>query len=111
MKKSILKSTAVLAFLFLGANLSAQSGNDNNLIGKARGAAADCLNEYHSQGIAIAANVQTTGICFVSGSLHKVDFYTTINCHKQPCPKPFSVLVATVYFDCDNNVTSVECSK
>ena len=111
MKKTILKSTAVLAFLFFGNALSAQSNNDNNLIGKARGAAANCLNNYYSQGIAIAANVQTTGICFVSGSLHKVDFYTTVKCHQEPCPKPASYLIATVYFDCDNNVTSVDCKN
>ena len=112
MKKSILKSTAVLAFLFFGNALSAQSNNNNNnLIGKARGAAANCLNNYYSQGIAIAANVQTTGICFVSGSLNKVDFYTTVKCHQEPCPKPASYLIATVYFDCDNNVTSVDCKN
>lgn len=109
--KSILKSIAVMAFLFLGANVNAQSNNDNNLIGKARGAAAQCLSYYHSQGIAIGASVEATGICFVSGSLHKVTFYTTIKCHNEPCPKPASYLVATVYFDCDNNVSSVVCAN
>jgi hypothetical protein len=107
--KNTLKSIGVAAFLFFGATLTAQT-NDNNLIGKARGAAADCLNNYYSQGIAIAAGVETTGICFVSGELHKVNFYTTVRCHNEPCPKPASVLVATVYFDCDNNVSLVECN-
>lgn len=112
MKKIILKATAILAFLFLGTSLNAQNGgNDNALIGKARGAAANCLNDIYSQGIAIAASVETTGICFVSGSLHKVTFYTTVKCHTEPCPRPASYLVATVYFDCDNNVSFVECNN
>lgn len=111
MKKNILKITTALAFLFLGTTVNAQNSNDNALIGKARGAAADCINNYTSQGIAIAAGVETTGICFVSGELHKVTFYTTIKCHTEPCPRPMSLLVATVYFDCENNVTLVECSK
>lgn len=112
MKNTFLKTIAVLAFLFFGATVNAQSNNNNNdLIGKARGAAADCLNNYYSQGIAIVAGVETTGICFVSGELHKVTFRTTIKCHTQPCPRPYSLLVATVYFDCDNNITSVECNN
>lgn len=108
--KSILKPIAIIAFLSFGATVNAQS-NNNNLIGKARGAAANCLNNYYSEGIAIGASVETTGICFVSGELHKVTFYTTIKCHNEPCPKPASYLVATVYFDCSDNVTSVECNN
>ena len=111
MKKTFLTFGTTLTLLLAGSSLSAQSGNDNNLIGKARGAAADCINNYTSQGIAVAAGVETTGICFVSGELHKVTFYTTVKCHQEPCPKPASVLVATVYFDCDDNVTLVECAK
>jgi hypothetical protein len=112
MKKSILTLATALTLMFIGSNVNAQNGNnDQNLIGKARGAAHDCLTPYRSQGIDIAAGVETTGICFVSGSLHKVVFYTTVRCHSEPCPRPASVLVATVYFDCDNNVTSVECAN
>ena len=110
MKTTFLKTTAVLALLITGATLNAQSTNNNNLIGKARGAASNCLNYYYSQGISIGASVETTGICFVSGELHKVSFYTTVKCHNEPCPKPASVLVATVYFDCENKVTSVDCN-
>lgn len=111
MKKTLITLGTTLTLLLAGTSLNAQNGNDNNLIGKARGAAADCLNDYTSQGIAIAPQVETTGICFVSGELHKVSFYTTVKCHQEPCPKPASVLVATVYFDCDDNVTLVECAK
>lgn len=110
MKSTFLKATTVLAFLFLGTSLSAQNGgNDNGLIGKARGAASDCVNNYTAQGYDIAANVETTGICFVSGSLHKVTLYAKFKCNSEICPQVMSALVAIVYFDCNNTVTSVEC--
>jgi len=111
MKKALITIGTTLTLLFVGTSVNAQNTNNNNLIGKARGAAADCINNYTSQGIAVAAGVETTGICFVSGELHKVTFYTTVKCHQEPCPKPASILVATVYFDCDDNVTLVECAK
>lgn len=112
MKKTLITIGTTLTLLFCGTSLSAQNGgNDNGLIGKARGAAHDCLQPYHSQGIAIAAGVETTGICFVSGELHKVTFYTTVKCHNEPCPKIASMLVATVYFDCDDNVSYVDCNN
>jgi len=112
MKRTILSVVTALTFVMIGSAANAQSNNnDNNLIGKARGAANECLNPYVSQGIAIAASVETTGICFVSGELHQVSFYTTVRCHQEPCPKPASILVATVYFDCDDNVMSVECAQ
>lgn len=111
MKKAFITIGTTLALLFVGTSVNAQNVNDNNLIGKARGAAANCINAYTSHGVAVAAQVETTGICFVSGELHKVSFYTTVKCHQEPCPKPASILVATVYFDCEDNVTLVECAK
>lgn len=113
MKKALLTIGTTLTLLFYGTLLSAQNGggNDNQLIAKARNAAKDCINENTPAGMTVAAGVETTGICFVSGELHKVTFYTTVKCHQQPCPKPMSVLVATVYFDCDDNVTLVECAN
>lgn len=112
MKKTILSIVTAIAFVMIGNAASAQSNNnDNNLIGRARGAASECLTPYLSQGYAIDGQVETTGICFVSGSMHSVTFYTTSHCNNEPCPKPFSKLVATVYFDCDNNVMSVECAQ
>ena len=111
MKKTILTIATALTLVFTSGIAKAQNGNnDQDLIGKAKGAAHECLNEYRSEGIDIAASVETTGICFVSGSLHKVSFYTTVRCNNEPCPRPASVLIATVYFDCDDNVMSVECN-
>jgi hypothetical protein len=110
-KRPVMLVVAMFAFMAISNSVNAQSSNDEALIGKARGAAHDCLNTYLSNGIAVDASVETTGICFVSGELHKVVFYTTVRCHNEPCPKPASVLIATVYFDCDNNATSVECAN
>lgn len=113
MKNLLFKSSFVLFLLFTTSVSFAQSAknDNNNLVGKARGAAATCLTEYIQQGFAIASQVETTGICFVSGELKKVSFYTTVRCNTQPCPRPYSILIATVYFDCEGNVTSVECGK
>lgn len=111
MKKTLITIGTTLTLLFCGTSLSAQNGgNDNQLIAKARHSAKDCINDNTPAGMIVVANVETTGICFVSGSLHKVTFYTTVKCHNEPCPKPASMLVATVYFDCDNNVSTVECN-
>jgi len=109
MKKALFTIGTTLTLLLAGTSLNAQSGNDNGLIGKARGAAADCINDYTAQGYDIVGGVETTGICFVSGSLHKVTFYAKMKCHSEICPMVMTALVATVYFDCDDNVSSVEC--
>lgn len=109
MKKALLTLGTTLTLLLAGTSLNAQNGNDNNLIGKARGAASQCINDYTAQGYDIVGGVETTGICFVSGSLHKVTFYAKVKCQNEICPQVMAALVATVYFDCDNNVSSVEC--
>lgn len=110
MKKALFTIGTTLTLLLAGTSLNAQNGggNDNQLIAKARHAAHDCIKNVDAT---LAAQVETNGICIVSGELHKVTFYTTVKCHQEPCPKPASVLVATVYFDCDNNVTLVECAN
>jgi hypothetical protein len=108
MKKSLM--------LFVGmclaavTTVSAQSNNDQYLIAKAKVAAHDCLHDV-APGVEVDASVETYSICFVSGDLQKVVFYTTVKCHQEPCQKIMSRLVATVYFGCDNEVTSVECTN
>lgn len=112
MKKALLTIGTSLTLLFCGTSLNAQnSGNDNQLISKARHAAADCIKNTLPEGMIATGSVETTGICFVSGELHKVTFYSTIRCNQEPCPRPMSILLATVYFDCDDNITLVECAK
>lgn len=115
MKKSILSIFSVFTFVMIGSAVNAQQLNVHayqNLIGKARGAAHECIQPYVSQGIAIDGSVSAVGECSVKGGgLHTVSFYTTTHCHQEPCPRPASILVATVYFDCDDKVISVECAE
>jgi hypothetical protein len=112
MKKIVMLCAATLAFVACTSSLKAQNGgNDQQLIGKARGAAHECLQPYLSSGIAVDATVETTGICFVSGELHKVTFYTTVRCNTEPCPRPASEIIAVVYFGCEDTVMSVECAN
>ena len=109
MKKALLTIGTTLTLLLAGTSLSAQSGNDNGLIGKARAAASECIKTYSNQGYDIVAGVETTGICFVSGELHKVTFWAKVKCNSEICPQVMAALVATVYFDCEDKVSSVDC--
>lgn len=112
MKKSFFTFISTLILTFFATTLSAQHAKgENKLVAKARIAASTCIDQYVMQGISIVGQVETVGMCFPSGELRKVTFYTTIKCNQQPCPKPFSILVATVYFDCSENITLIECAK
>lgn len=112
MKKYLIAFATSLIFVFFTTTLSAQSTKgDNMLIAKARQAASSCITPFLSQGLSVDGQIETTGICFVSGELRKVTFYATVKCTHAPCPKPAATYVATVYFDCSNNVTLVECAK
>ena|ERR1700752_4391882 len=111
MKKALLTLGTTLTLLLAGTSLNAQNGggNNNQLIAKARHAASDCIKTYSNQGYDIVSGVETTGICFVSGELHKVTFWAKVKCNSEICPQVMAALVATVYFDCDDNVSTVEC--
>ncbi|MGV3631803.1 MAG: hypothetical protein ACO1O6_11390 [Bacteroidota bacterium] len=103
--KNLTKTLAAFAFCMMAFAATAQS--DNSYIGKARGAAHECLNDF--QGYRITATVEETAICFVSGSLHRVTFIASPNCApNEPCPM-IAILVATVEFDCDGNAYLVSC--
>ncbi|TNE54847.1 MAG: hypothetical protein EP338_05895 [Bacteroidetes bacterium] len=110
--KRIMSLAAVAAlsiFCFSFANAQNNLG-DNQLIGIARGAAHECLQDYQGNFYSIGANVETVGICFVEGFLKKVTFYAGPNCMpNQPCPSFPTVPVAEVLIDCDNKVISVTC--
>lgn len=103
--KKLNKTLTAIAFCMTAFAATAQS--DNSYIGKARGAAHDCLNDF--EGYRITATVEETAICFVSGSLHRVTFIATPNCQPNvPCPQ-VAILVATVEFDCEDNAYLVTC--
>lgn len=107
-KKSIVALVAIFAFSFAA---NAQSTNDQALIGKAREAAKECLQPYNGS-YEITASVEVTGICFVEGYTYKVTFAAGPKCSGTgPCPAFATILVATVYFDCDGNVISSECTN
>lgn len=101
------------AFFTLSGFTAPPNGNEEaQLIGRARGAAANCIAPHHAGGYEIDGQVETVGICFVSGELKRVSFYRTVRCNEQqnnPCPRPFVLLIATVDFGCDNEVVSVQC--
>lgn len=109
MKKIIQTLTLALFLAVTSFTVKAQSASDNSLIGKARAAAHDCLQQY--AGMDINASVQTTGICFAGGTTSRVTFSAGPRCSGNgPCPY-FMVLAATVDFDCEGNVISVNCNN
>lgn len=108
MKK--IKIIALLMFLTLAINFAnAQSNNQASLIGKAKGAAHTCLSNAQEAGFEFKGQVETAGICFVSGFITKVTFYKVPKCHQEPCPKPAAIAVAEVTFGCDGEVVNVNC--
>ncbi|MFL5753015.1 MAG: hypothetical protein ACJ76F_06380 [Bacteroidia bacterium] len=108
--KNLLKTLSVIFVFVATFSANAQSGNDNSLIGKARGAAHECLQPYHGSFYQIDASVETIAICFVSGELSRVTFTAGPNCSGPgPCPAFPTRIIATVEFDCEGNVASVTC--
>jgi hypothetical protein len=101
------------AVLFFSINtVSAQSDNENSLIGRAHGAAAQCLSDAHMPGYEINAQIETNAICFAGGFLQTVTFYQSPACHgnpSDPCPRPATRIVAEVTFGCEGEVISVTC--
>lgn len=109
------KMFRIFAFVICAATVqqaAAQSdAGDNGLIGKARAAAHECIQPYQGNW-EINATVETTGICLVSGNLHRVTIYAGPKCPpNQPCIMMVSQIIATVDFDCDGNVVHVECAN
>jgi hypothetical protein len=106
-----------LAFVSLSGFTTSRSmmtppNDDAQLIGRARGAANPCIGQAHNSFSSIEAQVEDIGICFVSGNLKRVSFYRVTRCNEQqqdPCPRPFVELVATVDFDCEENIIAVQC--
>lgn len=107
------KVLVVLSFICaLGISAaSAQSNNNNDLVGKARGVAHECISDAQAQGLEVDANAETVGICFVDGFITRVTFYASFRCHQEPCPKVMTRIVATVDFGCDGEVISNSCNQ
>lgn len=99
------------AMLLLGGSAMAQQNDsDASLIGKAQGAAADCIQPYRGSFWEISTGIEVTGICFVEGFLHRVTIYAGPNCiPNQPCSRIATRPIAYVDFDCDGNIMAVTC--
>lgn len=101
----------VMVALTFSAKSQNCNSSDQALIAKARIAARDCIRPYTQHGVQVKGSIETVSACFYQGFIKKVTFYTYIPCVHPPCPMVMSVLVATVYFNCDNNVSQVECAN
>lgn len=105
MKKLFLGLVATVA---IGFATMAQSTSDQGLIGRARGAAHECLQNAPS-GWEINAYTETIGICFVEGFITRVTLVASFRCHTEVCPKVADRIVATVDFDCGGGLLGVTC--
>ena len=110
--RTLTRTIAVVLFTLLSFSMANSSpDSDNALIGRARGVLSDCLQQYYSNPIyEVGAAVETTGICFVQGFLHRVTFYAGPKCTGNgPCPAFATRLVGTVDFGCEGEVIGSEC--
>jgi hypothetical protein len=92
-------------------SIAIHSDGDEELISRALAAANPCIAHANTPHNRIKAQVETVGICFVEGDLKRVSFYRVLRCNQQqsPCPRPLVQLIATVDFDCEENITAVQC--
>ncbi|MCE3297181.1 MAG: hypothetical protein K0R65_2895 [Crocinitomicaceae bacterium] len=110
MRKNIL----TLIFLCAAGIGSAFAQNDNGLIGKARGAAHECLQPFHGNDWIVNASVNTLSICFVSGFIQEVMF-TAQPANQGPVggeeghPPALPIVIAVVQFGCDGEIISSSC--
>lgn len=110
MKKVL--STFVLIAAMFAISFSSNAQSDNALIAKAKIAATNACNLDLSQyGGCLLGSVETTGICFVSGTTKKVTLVYDVACHcvGDGCPKVAIFIVAEVFLGCDDEVMSVTC--
>lgn len=112
MKKIVLTFRIFSVVMLLSASMFAQRLGGNSLVGLANAAAHSCIIEYRAKGMDIRPVIETTGFCYSSGQfMKKVSFYAVAKCKTNPCPRPFSYYVASVYFDCNKKVIAIECAK
>lgn len=90
---------------------SSSSNQYDYLIEKARNLSdiSSCLAKAQNPNEEITASVEVTGICFNKGFTKKVTFTAKPKCAEgQICPQ-YLKEVATVEFDCEDNVTKTQC--
>ncbi|HEX8515738.1 MAG TPA: hypothetical protein VF868_06015 [Bacteroidia bacterium] len=100
---------AFVACMTLTTKFASAQSSDNDIIGRARGAAHECLNAVREPGYEFIGQSEITSICFAGGFLTTVTFYKVAKCNHEPCPKPVAVPVAEVTFGCDDQILSTTC--
>ena len=106
MKKVI---TLLAMTIVLGTISFAQSNGQNQALGKARGAAKDCLKGYQNIKSSVTDNFICNDIGNVGNMNRTIFFYSEPPCPgNDPCPYRIAAL-ATVVIGCDGNVESVTC--
>lgn len=78
-------------------------------VNRARTEVRECLADAREPGWDVVGQSYVVSAGFAGGFITEVDFYKTIACHKQPCPRPAAELVATVQFGCDDQISYGEC--
>jgi hypothetical protein len=116
MKKHILSACLFVLLLMGAVSANAQgngnsnanpNGNENYYIGRAIGAFnGGCAGHTGP----LNGQVETIGICFVSGFITRVILTPQINCHQVDCDLIRIAPVGYVDFDCEGNVMSVSCT-
>lgn len=112
MKKTLLILSSIL---LLGLGSSMAQNNDNGYVGRARGAANDCINPFfNGNDWIIMESVNTVGSCVAGGFITQVVF--AARPVQQPCtdfegcpPPALPIVIATVTFGCNNELMSVNC--
>lgn len=97
------------AFLLIGGFIFGQSAN---LRGKATSAAHDCIASHHSfGGLQMIADVEQVGTCSDGSPKWAVNISRVGHCPGNNDILCLVILdrIATVTFDCDENVQSIVC--
>lgn len=108
--KKVFFTLVAISFLTFSTVLSQ---NDNGLIGRARGAAADCLNDYNGNNWIVSSSVNIVGSCFAGGFITEVSFSArpvSLPCGEEGCPPPaLPIIIASVQFGCGGEIISNSC--
>ena len=97
------------------ASVRASDNNNNFLVASAmkNETVKACVQVAKEPGYEIVASVDTTSICFASGTINQVTFYKALRCNEAgnngPCPKPAAILVATAEFGCAGELVTAIC--
>ena len=90
--------------LLVAGVLTSASAHAGPIVKEARAEVKACIKDAKQPGNTIEFEVTTVSTCFVSGFIREVSFYAVSKFDGT------EEWVATVQFDCDNNVTSGECA-